>query len=254
MNFFSFETPGEAIGKGLTTGGLAVAAIYGLKKLRKFIEDQLNIAPRVYHKDIKRVFMPFPERPDMEKQSILKEPLLYGLSVPIGAYGVYKLLDYLEDTDSVYKTRNMIRALEKKYDNAYENLERMGETKVLKKKLKEDKELNEYVDNLLEPQELSKHASFLDTWGFGDISRFITTDMMEKWMPAIIGGLVPLGALSGYYFAKYMNDKEVEDTLETPKLNLEYTNSPADVTSFSVFRPKKLKRKVYKITEDDALG
>lgn len=237
--------------KGLLYGGLGIAALRGLATLGKYVYDKAGLNPTVFDSgEVKYIPFAYPTKEAMLKKASVSDWLAYGIGIPTGAYATAKLLDFLYKQEKVYKTQNLIRAFDKKVrEEVSEEIVDKGfyaEPKPLVyekdeiekeiKKMSADKDIDDFINiNVF----MEKRA------GGMDVVKFLTTDMITKWLPLVYGGLVPLGAISGYQIAKAMNKDNLKDVdiLNTPELQYQYTTKEDAPVSFTTFDKKQAKKR-----------
>lgn len=196
--------------KGGLVGGLSVAGILALSRMRNYVDEEIL-------EEKNRIFpSPMTFRnvrhsggiPPMNKTSAETNPwtknFLYGLGLTLGAYGTYQITDEIRKREEKYRTREDIRRF-------YQSLMKESE-------LSSNRYVNDFIDGYYDemvkcaqtPQEnAGLGPELIDLFKglgqkVGDTTKFIFVDFPLKYGPIAYGALAGLGGMMGYHGTELM--------------------------------------------------
>lgn len=239
MSAFFFDdqdSMSNGFSKGLLTGALGLAGVYGLNELKNYIMDKFNITPSVYPKDTILKF-------NIKKSELVKQAVnpfaayTYGLGLPIGAFGSYKLLQYLSNKLHQYDIQGDVRRYDKAVEYSVkrdmEDRDTPKETRAayhaaLKEELMNDPEVDKYLNDNFFSKKAEDGVS--STPSMGDVVSFLGVTMPTSYLPILYGALAPIGLGIGYYGTeRLMRDKNTfEDPGKPPRLVYRIDNNGTD--------------------------
>ena len=196
--------------KILTGAGYGAGGLLGVLALRDIISR------------ISQNILPMPEEPDkinlniIEKKSTISpftEMVPYGIGIPIGVYGAYKIYNYLDRANKkleyISKLEEYKKLLEKKYG------------KITKKSALDDtynKLPDDYKDRLIDAYCEGFSKAYND-----DFIKQSDELTLFHLFPLALGATVPIGFLAGYYGAQALNPipgDEEEEEYKIPSFNV----------------------------------